>query len=742
MKKTITILSLAILACTQAMAQTRDTVALENFDTYLSKANGEVCVAVTGVTDESKSLDSLTYSLRKYPQVSVDLALVGNPKLTEIKSEAFRLCSSLTGISLPEGIKDIDKFAFAGLSSLKKVILPNSLEYIRTQAFMDCYGIKELSIPSHVHHIHEMAFANCSGLTKIEVRNPNVVITPNEYDSYIQWVHSYDDEWYSTVSPQLGTMYSDHTYIAYSAFWGCDILQSKGDPKVGIINGRRFPYVGPTIKEFVLPDTMKISRLEHISGIDNLESLAINANEEGRLGVFYSDADHDHESPMFKVAVSNCPNLKTITVSNNIKEFGAIVDCMSLETVDLPDTMDTFYGVKNAPKLQRIKIPYGLNDIPCFENCHSLKEVVFTGDITNPLPETSSNNFNNCYSLEKVILPKGIRQLYSYYNPINDEYGTFGNCRSLKEIVIPEGIEEIEEGSFYGCSSLESVTIPSTVKKIAHHAFAGCKSLKTINLPDSLVEIGDFAFEGCESLKTINNIPQSCTIGKGAFWACKSLSKGKNPKTIRLCRRELDYYGTDVVAEFSGYVPENYFAGFTSLRSVEIKGNITDIKAGAFAGCINLKSIKWPKDLIVIGERYSQSIGDYHNVFEDCLALEKLDIPEGVLHVYGIGQAFKEVTWPSTIYSMGYVGERIQRQTIKSDNYLPEIWKTESIINYGYWYSGILPLNYNHQYPHPIDIYVKAHLVPEYEAGMQKAIDLRAVAPEVRDMVRFHAIEE
>ncbi|MCQ2251452.1 MAG: leucine-rich repeat domain-containing protein [Bacteroidales bacterium] len=331
--------------------------------------------------------------------------------------------------------------------------------------------------------------------------------------------------------------------------------------------------------------------------------------------------------------------------------------------------------------------------------------------------------------------------MYSNYWPISDEYGAFGNCRSLKEIVIPEGIEEIEEGTFFGCSSLESVTIPSTVKKIAHHAFAGCKSLKTINLPDSLVEIGDFAFEGCESLIAIN-IPQSCTIGKGTFWACKSLAKGKNPKTIKVCGRELDYYGTDVVAEFSGSVPRNYFSGFTSLRSVEIKGAVTDIKAGAFAGCINLKSIKWPKDLIVIGERASQSIGDYHTVFEDCHALEKLDIPEGVLHVYGIGNAFKEVIWPSTIYSMGYVGERIQRHTIKSDNYLPEIWKTESIINYGYWYSGILPLNYRRQYSHPIDIYVKAHLVPEYEAGMQKAIDCRAVVPEVRDMVRFHAIEE
>lgn len=43
---------------------------------------------------------------------------------------------------------------------------------------------------------------------------------------------------------------------------------------------------------------------------------------------------------------------------------------------------------------------------------------------------------------------------------------------------------------------------------------------------------------------------------------------------------------------------------------------------------------------------------------------------------------------------------------------------------------------------HPIDIYVTPDLIPEYEKELLKILDYRATGPEVRDMVRFHAIEE
>ncbi len=742
MKKTITILSLAILACTQAMAQTRDTVALENFDAYLSKAKGEVCVAVTGVTDESRSIDSLSYSLRKYPKVSVDLALVGNPQLTEIYESyygpgKFQYCNTLRKITLPEGVKRVS--GFKGLSNLQEVSLPESLKGIGAEAFSGCTSLRSISIPIGVGKIEERAFFNCSSLTRIEVKNPNVVFTPTYYKIETLFIYTYDGEGITSYSPEFGPLYSDHIYIANSAFWGCDILQSKEDPAVGIINGKKFPYIGTKTKEFVLQDTIKVTRYDHISGIANLESLTINANEEGRWGVYYRDDDIDMEYPQYKPVVTNCPKLKSLTISNDIQELGGILDCESLETVNLPDTMTIFYGIINAPKLQRIKIPYGLNCIPCFNNCHSLKEVIIPGEIEEELIDHSDNNFNNCYSLEKVVLPKGLKQLNSIFGPSSDVYGTFGNCRALKEIVIPEGIEVIQQGTFYGCTSLMSVTIPSTVKKIEHHAFAGCKSLKAIHLPDSLVEIGDFAFEGCESLKTIN-IPQSCTIGKGVFWACKSLAKGKNPKTIKVCGRELDYYGTNVVAEFSGSVPRTYFSGFTSLRSVEIRGVVTDIKAGAFDGCINLKSIKWPKDLIVIGEKESSDLEHYFNGF---MSMEKLEIPEGVLQVYDFPVIVKELTLPSTIHIMNSnLSEDIQKLTIKSDNYLPDVLRIFTWNDGSFGYGGILPIGRYSELAHPIDIYVKPHLIPEYEADMQKAVECRAVMPEVLNIIRFHAIED
>lgn len=56
--------------------------------------------------------------------------------VTAISSMAFRLCTKINFVQLPEGVKRIGNFAFKGCRSLLVVVLPSTLESIGSGAFI------------------------------------------------------------------------------------------------------------------------------------------------------------------------------------------------------------------------------------------------------------------------------------------------------------------------------------------------------------------------------------------------------------------------------------------------------------------------------------------------------------------------------------------------------------------------------------------------------------------------------
>ncbi len=64
-------------------------------------------------------------------------------------------------------ITKISKGAFLGFSSLSSVTLPNGLITIEDEAFMGCDSLSEIFIPSTVKELGKRAFADCASLAKI-----------------------------------------------------------------------------------------------------------------------------------------------------------------------------------------------------------------------------------------------------------------------------------------------------------------------------------------------------------------------------------------------------------------------------------------------------------------------------------------------------------------------------------------------------------------------------------------------
>jgi hypothetical protein len=97
-------------------------------------------------------------------------------KVKTIEDYAFAECMSLESISFEcmhsgddptLGLKRIGMNAFRNCSDLSSINIPETVEYIGNQAFRGCSGLKKLVIPKSVKAIYPFAFADCTELEQV-----------------------------------------------------------------------------------------------------------------------------------------------------------------------------------------------------------------------------------------------------------------------------------------------------------------------------------------------------------------------------------------------------------------------------------------------------------------------------------------------------------------------------------------------------------------------------------------------
>ena len=121
--------------------------------------------------------------------------------VTSIGESAFRECSGLTSITIPNSVTSIGEFAFAvtGLTNIRipnsvtnisnnvfgactklvSAVIPNGITTIAKELFYNCPALTSIEIPNSVTSIGERTFAYCTGLTSITI--PNSVTSIERY---------------------------------------------------------------------------------------------------------------------------------------------------------------------------------------------------------------------------------------------------------------------------------------------------------------------------------------------------------------------------------------------------------------------------------------------------------------------------------------------------------------------------------------------------------------------------------
>ena len=130
---------------------------------------GSVPLIETGLTVRAKELvygdfeyeinyeDCITILEYKGSDTSVTIPdTIDGRKVTSIGGYAFRECTSLTSVTIPDSVTSIEQYAFRDCTSLTSVTIPDSVTTIGGSAFWGCKNLTSVTIPDSVTRIEDI----------------------------------------------------------------------------------------------------------------------------------------------------------------------------------------------------------------------------------------------------------------------------------------------------------------------------------------------------------------------------------------------------------------------------------------------------------------------------------------------------------------------------------------------------------------------------------------------------------
>ena len=357
----------------------------------------------------------------------VPVTLGGRPVMC-IGAYAFKGCSGLTSVVIPEGVLTVGECAFASCLGLTSVTIPESVMLIGLSVFLDCPNVVSLTLPYCA--LGELNFFEKGGVTADELplleglRLVEELFTKQDpfFGDNACSVPGCDYSWHLGMLFGSRTMEEDmEKYYSANYCYEHHFDPTYCEEVIGIMWGGCINYEGS-----LLPRALRsvvITRGDAImagsfSDCRCLTSITLPPSITG-IGM---------------AAFLNCDGLVSIAMSKDVIRIGerAFSGCSGLTDVILPARLGKFKMSTLFPDAKGIESVTWLDD----------------GSKTSVI----ANSCSGLEELERVVIPA---------NVMNVEDQAFYNCHKLKSVVFEGSAPDVGTEVFNGTPKDLVISVPS-----------------------------------------------------------------------------------------------------------------------------------------------------------------------------------------------------------------------------------------------------------------------------------------